>query len=343
MNILIVGGLSHLGTNFILSHGDEFNKIVLIDKVSYCSQSKEIIEGRVSKCIWLDANVVDLEAVIVFHGIQLILNLAASTHVDKSYSDFSTFSNDNINLVTHIMETIKRLKELKYIVKLIHVSTDEVYGDNYIDSDNSNRTESDLLSPTNPYSATKAAGDMIINSYCYSYNFWPDVLVLRPNNLAGPFQFPDKIIPLFYNRIRNGDPVHIHGDGQQKRCFVSTSLVCDIISILIKNRKQWPAESKNVFYNIGYNSQAGITVLDIYKIVEQLVNPSDPPGYIFSKDRPYNDRLYRVCNKKIANLLASFNLDHRNINIVLHKLNHTSADAIKHAINQIEYLYPAEQ
>lgn len=343
MNVLIVGGLSHLGTNFILSYKEHFNKIVVIDKVSYCSQSTEIIEPLVYKCIWLDANKVDLETVIVFHDIKLVLNLAASTHVDRSYTHFSDFSNDNINLVTHLMKTIKNLRELEYDIKLIHLSTDEVYGDNYEDSDCMNRKETDCLSPTNPYSATKAAGDMLINSYCYSYNLWKQIIVLRPNNLSGPFQYPDKIVPLFYDKIKNDKIVRIHGNGKQKRCFVSTALVCDIIYTLIKNRYQWPSNIKNVFYNVGYNCQTGVSVMDIFKIIKSLVSPDTQAKYIFSEDRPYNDKIYRVCNKKIANLLSSFKLDHRNINNVLQKLNCNSTDAIKHSISQIQYLCLAEQ
>ncbi len=338
MNILIIGGLSHLATNFILLHRNKFKYVVVIDKVSYCSQSKENIKMLANKVIWMDAVNVDIENVVVFHNIDCIFNAAASTHVDKSYEDISIFSNDNIKLVCKLMETIVSLKKLNKQVKLLHMSTDEVYGDDYKDNNSGNRSEQDYLSPTNPYSATKASGDMIINSYCYSYNLWKDIIVLRPNNLAGFFQYPDKIIPLFYNKIKNNKDVYIHGLGQQKRCFISTKIVCDIILVLLTNNIKWDSSKyKSVFYNVGYNCQNGVKVIDIFHIVKNLVNVDYTANYIISEDRPYNDKIYRICNKKIINLLSSFE---KNILIdkILISMNETSEDAIKQAIDEYEYM-----
>jgi len=347
MNILVLGSLSHLATNFIIKYGDNFKSIVSIDNVSYCSQSTWTIMPFVQKAeykfIRADINDMNLENVIVVNSITHILNCAASTHVDKSYEDFSNFSKDNIKLVCHLMNAMKSLKLLNYKVKLIHLSTDEVYGDNY----ETPRTENDLLSPSNPYSSSKASGDMIINSYCYSYNMWKDVVVLRPNNLAGLFQYPDKILPLFYNRIVENKEVIIHGSGNQTRCFISTEHVCDAIFILLINSKIWNPCTKNIFYNVSYNSQTGISVNNIYTIIKNITNVNHNK-LVYSEDRPYNDKRYMISNIKIANLFESFKINNNKKNIMLinkffYAMNSNSEDAIKLAINQMSNLYLSVQ
>lgn len=349
MNILILGSLSHLSTNFILKYANLCNKIVAIDNVSYCSQSKEIIvdcvkdSGCVYKFIKADANKLDLENIIVLNSITHILNTAASTHVDKSYESFSDFSKDNIELVVNLMNTLKCLNDIKYNVKLLHLSTDEVYGDYY----NSCRTENDLLSPTNPYSSSKASGDMIINSYCYSYNMWRNVIVLRPNNLAGIFQYPDKIIPLFYKNIIQNKEIIIHGSGEQTRCFISTEHVCDVIFILLCNSNLWYENNNNIFYNLSYNNQSGVSVINVYLIIKNIVN-ANHNKLIYSKDRPYNDKKYMISNNKLVNLLETFkhNKNKKNINRInsfLYVINSNSEDAVKIAINQMLNLYRFEQ
>ena len=203
----------------------------------------------------------DLENIVVLHSINLILNTAASTHVDRSYTHFNEFIHDNVNCVSALMDTMVSLKKLNYQVKVIHLSTDEVYGDNY----ETVRFESDMLNPTNPYSASKASGDMIINSYCNSYNLFEDILVLRPNNMAGCFQYPDKVIPLFIDKILKNETISIHGDGEQKRCFISTEFVSEIIFTLFSISHLWDNE---LFYNVGFNDQSGLSVNDLYNTIK---------------------------------------------------------------------------
>ncbi len=349
MNILILGSLSHLSTNFILKYANLCNKIIAIDSISYCSQSTEIILNciRDSNCLYkfirADATRLDLENIIVLNSITHILNTAASTHVDKSYENFSNFSKDNIELVVKLMKTMKCLKEINYNIKLLHLSTDEVYGDYY----NSSRTENDLLSPTNPYSSSKASGDMIINSYCYSYNMWRDIIVLRPNNLAGLFQYPDKIIPLFYKNIIQNKEIIIHGSGEQTRCFISTEHVCDAIFIFLCNSNLWHSNTNNIFYNVSYNNQSGVSVNNIYTMIKNIVNKNHSK-LIYSRDRPYNDKKYMISNNKLVNILETFKLNKNKkninrINTFLYIINSNSEDAVKLAVNQMLSLYQFEQ
>lgn len=354
MNLLVLGALSHLSVNFIKKYSIYFKDIIALDKVSYCSQPKEIIESHITKFIEIDIAVADLENIIVFHSIDLILNTAASTHVDRSYTHFNEFVHDNVNCVSSLMDTMVSLKNLKYKVKLIHLSTDEVYGDKY----DSVRSESDMLNPTNPYSASKASGDMIINAYCNSYNLFRDIIVLRPNNMAGCFQYPDKIIPLFVKKIIENENVFIHGDGEQKRCFISTKFVADIIFTLFLVSNLWDNE---LFYNVGLNDQSGLSVNNVYNVIKHTLKDArvikdvkglKPP--IFSEDRPYNDKIYKVSNVKLCNFLEqcstvcdiSNNFISNRVKKVLYKMNQTSSDSVKNTviniINQKKYLCRSE-
>lgn len=354
MNLLVLGALSHLSVNFIKKYSIYFKDIIALDKVSYCSQSKEIIESYITKFIEIDMAVADLENIIVFHSIDLILNTAASTHVDRSYTHFNEFVHDNVNCVSSLMDTMVSLKNLKYKVKLIHLSTDEVYGDKY----DSVRIESDMLNPTNPYSASKASGDMIINAYCNSYNLFKDILVLRPNNMAGCFQYPDKIIPLFVKKIIENENVFIHGNGEQKRCFISTKFVAEIIFTLFLVSNLWDGE---LFYNVGLNDQSGLSVNNVYNVIKHTLTDArcikdvkglKPP--IFSDDRPYNDKIYKVSNVKLCNFLEqcstvcdiSNNFISNRVKKVLYKMNQTSSDSVKNTvisiISQKKYLCRSE-
>jgi dTDP-glucose 4,6-dehydratase len=359
MNILVLGALSHLGVNFIRKYSKYFKHVIAVDKVSYCSQSKEIINGYISKFIEIDIVEADLENIIVFHSISLILNTAASTHVDRSYTHFDEFINDNINCVSTIMNTMVSLKKLKYEVKMIHLSTDEVYGDNY----DTLRCETDMLNPTNPYSASKASGDMIINSYCNSYNLFKDIIVLRPNNMAGCFQYPDKVIPLFIEKILNNETVYIHGNGEQKRCFISTKFVSEIIFTLFTMSNMWDDE---LFYNVGFNDQSGLSVNSVYKTIKYTLVELNAINYtksiddlkypIFSNDRPYNDKIYKISNEKLCNFLEKCSIQCKEdkvnkvvdtmIKKVLYKMNQTSLDSVentvKSIINQKKYPYQSE-
>lgn len=354
MNLLILGALSHLSVNFIKKYSIYFKDIIALDKISYCSQPKEIIESYITKFIEIDIAKADLENIIIFHSIGLILNTAASTHVDRSYTHFDEFIHDNVNCVSSLMDTMVSLKTLNYKVKLIHLSTDEVYGDKY----DTVRSESDMLNPTNPYSASKASGDMIINSYCNSYNLFKDIVVLRPNNMAGCFQYPDKIIPLFVKKIIENETVFIHGDGEQKRCFISTNFVAEIIFTLFILSNLWDDE---LFYNVGLNDQSGLTVNNVYNVIKHTliesrcikdVNKLKPP--VFSEDRPYNDKIYKVSNIKLCKFLEQCSIiceiENTSVNSiikkVLYKMNQTSSDSVKNTviniINQKKYLCRSE-
>lgn len=297
MNILVLGALGHLGTNFIISQKKHYETIIALDKISYCSQSKTLIAEHVSRFIEADILQVNLFDIIVWNEIDLVLNAAGSTHVDRSYIYQDEFIRDNITVVDYIMQTISKLPH----VKLIHLSTDEIYGDNY----ETPRTELDMPSPTNLYSASKASGDMVIQSYIHSYDL-DNVLVLRPNNLTGDHQYPDKAIPLFTRQIKNKEMIKVHDFGTQRRCFIETKLVCDIITELYYRSYRWPKD--NPFVNVGYDDQSGVSILGLIKILQFKLSKFTKME--FTKGRPHNDKHYMICNSKLKNILHDSEIIH---------------------------------
>lgn len=312
MNILVLGALGHLGTNFIISQSKHYEVIVGVDRVSYCSQKKSLVENHLTKFIQGDFTKVNLFDLIIWNDIDLVLNAAGSTHVDRSYTHQDEFIHDNIVAVEYLMQTMAKLPNCR----LIHLSTDEVYGDNY----ESPRKETDMLQPTNFYSATKASGDMIIQSNIKAYNM-TNVLVLRPNNLTGSHQYPDKVIPLFTKQIINGETIKVHDFGTQRRCFISTLFVCDIISELFYRSYRWPED--NPFINVGYVDQTGVSVLELVTILQKKIKKYDS-NLEFVKGRIYNDKHYMVCTYKLRKLLHDSPL--------ISHFNNTSIEAI----NQIK-------
>lgn len=290
MNILVIGALGHLGVNFIISQCEHYDTIVAIDKNSYCSQKKELIAPYVSKFIEADITKVNLFDVIIDNDIDFVLNAGASTHVDRSYLLPDEFIHDNIIAVKYIMEAISKFPNINFI----HMSTDEVYGDDYTLP----RKESDALNPTNFYSSTKASADMLILSYIKNYN--SKAIALRPNNLIGPYQYPDKIVPLFYKQVKNQSVVKIHNGGTQKRNFICTRLVCQIISELFFKSHRWPSD--NPFINIACDEQRGISILEILLIIKKKLKILT--GKVeFVNGRLYNDKHYAVDNSKLKELL----------------------------------------
>jgi dTDP-D-glucose 4,6-dehydratase len=193
MNILITGSLSHLGTNFINLYYNKFNNIVLIDKISYCSNNKDdIIQNDKIISIYDDINNLDIDYLLNYYKIDIILHCAASTHVDRSYSHFNEFINNNIIATVRLLDASKIYTKL---VKFIYISTDEVYGGN----NDKIFSENDVFNPTNPYAGSKAAIESIINSYIYTYKL--PIIIIRPNNIFGKYQYKEKAIPKFIHQL----------------------------------------------------------------------------------------------------------------------------------------------
>jgi dTDP-glucose 4,6-dehydratase len=222
MNLLVTGGCGFIGSNFINYFTDNrlVNKIVNIDAMYYCANIKNVKVQNDPKYHFVKGNLCSgdlVSHILKEHHITHVIHFAAQSHVQTSFDDSMQYTQDNI-LGTHTL--LECCRVYGGIQKFIHVSTDEVYGesgDNMVD-------EKSILVPTNPYAATKAAAEMIVMSYIKSYNF--PVIITRGNNVYGPNQYPEKLIPRFIEQLKCNKPVTIQGDGTAKRSFLHVYDTC---------------------------------------------------------------------------------------------------------------------
>ncbi len=228
-NALVTGGCGFIASNFINIMHKRYPDItfVNIDKLDYCSNRNNVNEGASVLFQGSLCNTEFVESVINFYKFEYVFHFAAQSHVDNSFIDPISFTMDN-TYGTHVLIEMCR----KYIpnAQIIHFSTDEVYGESLTDVP---FTESSgVLKPTNPYSASKAAAEMIVRSYIQSFNM--DIKIIRCNNVYGPNQYPEKLIPKFKRLLREGEKCTIHGtrSAQVKRAFMHVEDVIDAVDIV---------------------------------------------------------------------------------------------------------------
>ena len=287
--ILISGGAGFIGSHVF----DHFSmiypeaQILILDKLTYAANLKNIPSvTKNSKHQLIVGDICDIDLCLEHtQDIDLLLHLAAESHVDNSFEESMIFSKTNC-LGTHsLMEAAKRNK----VKKIIHVSTDEVYGEN-IDSE---FKESDPLNPTNPYSASKAAAEMIVKSYYSSFDL--PVTIVRANNIYGKRQFPEKIIPKFISRALNEENLQIQGDGTNKRHYLSALDFASALEVICKK-----ALSGEI-YNIA--SDLELSNLEVAKLINNLIRKNESLENIeFVQDRPFNDSRYAVNDSKLRKL-----------------------------------------
>jgi UDP-glucose 4,6-dehydratase len=296
MNILITGALGHLATNFINLYSKEFDTVILIDKISYCSNNRSLLIYQQYNIINIydDINNLDIVNILNQYNIDIILHCAASTHVDHSYTHFYEFINNNIIATTKLLDATKEYGKLK---KFIHISTDEIYGGN----NNKISNEESKFNPTNPYSGSKASAEMVINSYIYTYKL--PIIIIRPNNIFGKYQYKEKAVPKFIYSILNNIQVTIHGDGNHIRDYIYVEDVCKGIKFIIDNID---FKFKDHIFNIGVDNPININELVkfIYDYLKQrnLTLLTDKNYFIFTENRPYNDERYHLNCDRLKNL-----------------------------------------
>ncbi len=296
MNILLTGGLGFIGSN-VSNYLCDTYKIIILDKVDVCSNIQNIQSENVTfvKGDICNADLVNL--LLVNHEIDIILHFAAETHVDKSFGNSLLFTHSNI-LGTHtLLECARVYGKIK---KFIHVSTDEVYGEISHHSDKTS-LEIDKLEPTNPYAATKASAELLVQSYMISFNL--PCIITRSNNIYGPGQYPEKIIPRFILLLSQDKPCEIHGNGKNKRSYLHVDDVCSAFNVILQ--KGVIGET----YNIG--SAIEFENISIWKIImktfrkyyPELLSYENDLHYIrYVGDRNFNDRRYWIDSSKIKEL-----------------------------------------
>jgi len=301
--IVITGGLGFIGSNLIniLSKKNYF--IINIDKVTYASNFNNISRNiKNYKFYKQDINNQNfIQKILDKYNPSLIFNLAAETHVDRSIDGPKQFINSNIYGVFNLLEVIRKFKKK---IKLIHVSTDEVYGDII---NNKSSKESDAYNPSSPYSASKASGDLLIKSYVRTYKI-PAIITNCCNNY-GPNQYPEKLIPTIIYKIVNNKPITIYGNGRNIREWIHVEDHC---SALIKISEQGILGDN---YNIGSGIELNnidIVKKIIYSFKEIDINLANKAKFIFIKDRPGHDLRYSLNSSKIKKKLkwdCKYNFD----------------------------------
>jgi len=198
-NLLITGGCGFIGSNYINYIFNKYNdvRIINIDAMYYCASETNIEEDvrNSERYILVKGNLCSYDLVyhiIEHYKIDHIIHFAAQSHVQNSFEDALQYTKDNVVGTHNLLEAVRKYGKIK---KFIHVSTDEVYGESMIEQNETKKTEESILCPTNPYAATKASAELIAQSYYYSFNI--PIIITRGNNVYGPNQYPEKIIPKF--------------------------------------------------------------------------------------------------------------------------------------------------
>ncbi|VFQ64362.1 unnamed protein product [Cuscuta campestris] len=293
-NILITGAAgfiaSHVANRLVRSYPDY--KIVVLDKLDYCSNLKNLLPSRPSsnfKFVKGDIASADLvNYLLITESIDTIMHFAAQTHVDNSFGNSFEFTKNNI-YGTHVL--LEACKVTGQIRRFIHVSTDEVYGETDEDAVVGNHEASQLL-PTNPYSATKAGAEMLVMAYGRSYGL--PVITTRGNNVYGPNQFPEKLIPKFILLAMKGKTLPIHGDGSNVRSYLYCEDVAEAFEVILHK-----GEVGHV-YNIGTKKER--RVIDVAQDICRLFNMDAEKSIEFVENRPFNDQRYFLDDEKLKNL-----------------------------------------
>jgi dTDP-glucose 4,6-dehydratase len=299
--LLVTGGAGFIGSHFVNEIFKKYKNIQLIniDSLYYCSNINNVMESvRLShRYTFINSNLRDFEdikKIFVKNKITNIIHFAAQSHVDNSFLESLEYTQDNV-LGTHNLLECTRLY-CKGLEKFIHVSTDEVYGDSMIDIDEKHKTETSVLCPTNPYAATKAAAELIASSYYHSFKM--PIIITRGNNVYGPNQYPEKLIPKFIQLLQSNKKVTIHGDGSCLRSFLYVSDTVDAFVKILENG------DVGEIYNIGCDPEMEYSVIDVAKIlIEKIKNTEEYENFIsYVEDRPYNDKRYYISNDKLKKL-----------------------------------------
>ena len=302
INLLITGGCGFIGSNFInyyfSKNNEKINRLVNIDAMYYCANENNILESirNDKKYIFYNTNLCDYEntqKILQENEITHIIHFAAQSHVQNSFEDSMKFTNDNI-FGTHVL--LENCRKYGKIVKFIHVSTDEVYGESMNIIEEQHKTEHSILCPTNPYAATKAAAELIAQSYSHSYKL--PVIITRGNNVYGPNQYPEKLIPKFILQLQENKKMTIQGDGSSVRGFLHVNDTVKAFECILEKGEI------GEIYNIGCDENMEYSVMDIAKILCKMIKNTDnyQEWIEYIEDRPFNDKRYYISNEKIKNL-----------------------------------------
>lgn len=286
MNIVVTGGLGFIGKNFCASVSEKYVGKFIIDKVTYASDLDffyDVLKPKGWKLIVADiVDIGNYRNNLVQNC--LVVNFAAESHVDSSFSNVDRFTHSNALGTQKVIEFC-----LNNHHRLLHISTDEVYGEQA----GAAVDETHILAPTNPYSATKAAADLFVQTYIKCFNL--DAKIVRANNIFGPRQLVEKVIPKTILHAQNQLNFQLHGSKEIRRHFLHTSDFNNALQIIVQS---WDQSSDRIF-NIASDNDVSIREL-VQKIYNLFSLGSDKIE--IGPDRPFNDQQYAINDDRLRRL-----------------------------------------
>jgi dTDP-glucose 4,6-dehydratase len=306
--ILVTGGCGFIGSNFIrLMSGPDGAEIINLDKLTYAGNPRNLSDvSSTATYRFVHGSIEDADVVLNLlqkHNVSAVVNFAAESHVDRSIRSPEPFFETNVTGTLRLLEACRTHWEQltgapKLNFRFLHISTDEVYGT--LETDAPAFTEQAPYQPNSPYAASKAASDHIVRAYHETYGF--PVVTVNCSNNYGPFQFPEKLIPLMIHNALAGKNLPIYGDGQQIRDWLYVTDHCEAIRLVLQSGRVGQS------YNVGgRNEVANIDVVHTICDMLEERRPRPQGGYksliSFVADRPGHDRRYAInCDRISAEL-----------------------------------------
>jgi dTDP-glucose 4,6-dehydratase len=280
MRVLVTGGAGFIGSHFVHRLAAAGDDVVVLDKLTYAG-NRENLDGAEHE--FHHGDIADVDAVTESaQGCEAIVNFAAETHVDRSILGPAEF------ILTDVLGTQVLLDHARqHGLRLVQVSTDEVYGD--VEAPHSS-AEDDPIRPSSPYSASKAGGDMQVLAYVRTYGV--DALITRGANTYGPRQYPEKFLPLFITNAFDGQPLPVYGDGRQRREWLHAEDHCAAIELVLREGVAGQV------YNVGGQERENMDV--VRKILDHTAASPDLVRHV--EDRPGHDRRYSLDSSKLMGL-----------------------------------------
>ena len=300
MKLLVTGCCGFIGSNFVNYYFNENSnvEIVNLDAMYYCASQNNIKENirNSNRYHLVKGNLCSFDLisnVLEIYNIDTVIHFAAQSHVQNSFDNALQYTSDNV-VGTHTL--LEACRKYGNIQKFIHISTDEVYGESMLSENEEKKNEDSVLCPTNPYAATKAAAELIAKSYYHSFKM--PIIITRGNNVYGPNQYPEKLIPRFIQQLLKGEQVTIQGDGSNVRAFLHVNDVCSALKMILEKGKI------GEIYNIGSDNHHEYTVTQIaHMLIEKITKTTDYNKWISHiEDRPFNDKRYYISNQKVKDL-----------------------------------------
>lgn len=291
MKLLVTGGAGFIGSNFVLYMLKQYPdyQIINVDALTYAGnlENLKLVEGN-SNYTFVKADITDSKTIdeLVGQGIDVVVNFAAESHVDRSILEPEVFVNTNVLGTQVLLDAAKKYG----VTKFVQVSTDEVYGSL---GETGLFSETTPLAPNSPYSASKAGGDLLVRAYHETFGL--PVNITRCSNNYGPYQFPEKLIPLMISRALNDESLPIYGDGMNIRDWLYVEDHCSAIDLVIHKGRLGEV------YNIGGNNER-TNIHIVQTILKELGKPESLITYV--EDRPGHDRRYGIDPTKITEELG---------------------------------------